>query len=86
MKSSLLGTSARQKLLKHRLEAYQAKVVAGDNQNDTTDLLAQISGQIADLNQPNMATTSKPHHQTENEKAASIKTQKERMLEQIYRA
>ena len=84
MKSSLLGTSARQKLLKHRLEAYQAKVVAGDNQNDTTDLLAQISGQIADLNPPNMATT-KPHH-PENEKAASKKTQKERMLEQIYRA
>ena len=85
MKSSLLGTSARQKLLKHRLEAYQAKVVAGDNQNDTTDLLAQISGQIADLNPPNMAT-SKQHHQPENEKAASKKTQKERMLEQIYRA
>lgn len=84
MKSSLLGTSARQKLLKHRLEAYQAKVVAGDNQNDTTDLLAQISGQIADLNPPNMAT--KPHHHPENEKAASKKTQKERMLEQIYRA
>ena len=85
VKSSLLGTSARQKLLKYKLEAHHANAGAANK-----DASAQIVGQIDDLNK----VTTGPGDVTDHlknlnvsmkERGASKKTQKERILEQVYR-
>ena len=83
VKSSLLGTSARQKLLKYRLEAHQAKVGV-DN-----DARAQIIGQIAEMNKTShekQMVASDEHLKTVNvnnvkDQRDAKKSQKERILE-----
>ena len=87
VKSSLLGTSARQKLLKYRLEAYQS------NAGVDNEAKAQIRGQIADLKKVNIDEMTANATTTDQLKTVNVvlkereakKAQKERILEQVYK-